>query len=568
MQLAEYLAKKLKKIGVTHVFGYPGSAVLNIIEKIGKTDGIEYVQNYHEQASAFAADAYARYTGKLGVALATSGPGATNLVTGIANAHLDSVPVLFITGQENTRFIDFSSRARSCGFQDLDIVQIVKPITKFATTITSAADFPAILEHALTVAVSGRPGAVLLDIPIDLQFQEIAVAEDELAGETGIASYRAQDEPLRSQDRSGDLQALHDAIARAARPVCLLGGGVRIAGACEPVRAFLASTRIPFVSTLNGLDAQDGGLGFAGVYGTPLANYAIHHADLLIAFGARFGMHHVGKNVSQYTNAKVIHVDIDAGELNRVFADSLAIRDDLSFFVAAYNQRYFDDPNPDFSGWLAELEQVRKARSGAMLEGFDSPVEPLRKILGLLNDSAVVSGDVGLNQMWLAKAYRQQGNRRLLNSTGLGAMGYAIPAALGVKVADPQRQVVAVLGDGGLYMNLQELLFIAHHGLGVKMVVLNNATLGMIRKVQDRFYDGSGIGTSDRHFTQTSLAALAAGFGISYCAYPSDDLTLQQALNDPFPCLIEIAVDGHEGASLRDAMNLQRVTGNPDESVS
>lgn len=534
MNVAQYVAQFLIEKKVRHVFGYQGGATLKLVHEMVATGQIEFVQNYHEQASAFCADAYSRVTGNLGVALATSGPGATNLITGIANAHLDSIPALFITGQDYTANVTKNNGARQNGFQDLDIVSVVKPITKYAALVTNANQIRYELEKAHWFATSGRPGAVLLDIPIDVQFANI---EPEL-----IEGFSVDVSP----DYAFKIDEVIEQIRRAKRPVILVGGGVRISNAHGEVREFVSLTNIPVVATLNGLDVVEGNYGFAGLYGNTAANLAVSNADLMLAFGCKFGQRQVGKVPEKYTSARIIHVDIDKSELQRIFHDQTAINADLRRFLRVLNAALRGVELPDHLKWHETIRSwVTKYRANAYLnkECVD-PVRAVEEMLPFLTREAILTNDVGQNQMWVAQAFRVKTGQRLLNSCGLGSMGYSLPAAIGAKTAFPEKQVIAFMGDGGLQINIQEFMLIGRKQLGIKCVVFNNNTLGMIREVQVRYYDGQYHGANPSEFGCVDLEKLADTYGIGYRRIKAleDVAGIQSVLADDKPYIIEISV--------------------------
>lgn len=534
MNVAQYVAKFLIDKKVRHVFGYQGGAILKLVEEIVATGHIEFVQNYHEQASAFCADAYSRVTGNLGVAMATSGPGATNLITGIANAHLDSIPTLFITGQDYTANITKNNGARQNGFQDLDIVSVVKPITKYAALVTNASQIRYELEKAYWLATSGRPGAVLLDIPIDVQFANIEPGS--LEGFAGSA------DPACTFETANVINQ----IRKAQRPVILVGGGVNISNARDEVRELVSLTNIPVISTLNGLDVVEGNYGFAGLHGNTAANLAVSNADLLLAFGCKFGQRQVGKVPEKYTKARIVHVDIDKNEVQRIFHDQPAINADLRVFLRALNAELRDVERPDHHKWHETIRSwVTKYRANAYLnkECVD-PVRVVEEMLPFLTHEAILTNDVGQNQMWVSQAFRVRTGQRLLNSCGLGSMGYSLPAAIGAKTAFPGRQVIAFTGDGGLQMNIQELMLIGQRQLGIKCVVFNNNTLGMIREVQLRYYNGHYHGANQKEFACVDLGKLAQTYGIGYRRIEAlkDVPEIQSALADDKPYIIEISL--------------------------
>lgn len=534
MNVAQYIAQFLieKKIG--HVFGYPGRASLKLIEEIVASGRTEFIQNYHEQASAFCADAYSRVTGNLGVALATSGPGATNLITGIANAYFDSIPTLFITGQDNLAHVTRNNGARQNGFQDVDIVNVVKPITKYAALVTNANQIRYELEKAYWLATSGRPGPVLLDIPIDVQFANI---KPEL-----IEGFSVDVSP----DYAFKIDEVIEQIRGAKRPVILVGGGVRISNAHGEVREFVSLTNIPVVATLTGLDVVEGNYGFAGLNGNTAANLAVSNADLLLAFGCKFGLQHVGKASENYTNARIVHVDIDTNELHRIFANELAIEADLTKFLQVLNAALRGVELSDHLKWHETIRSwVTKYRANAYLnkECVD-PVRAVEEMLPFLTRETILTNDVGQNQMWVAQAFRVRTGQRLLNSCGHGSMGYSLPAAIGAKTAFPDRQVIAFTGDGGLQMNIQEFMLIGQKQLSIKCVVFNNNTLGMIREIQLRHYNGHYHGTNPKEYACVNLEKLADTYGIGYRRIQAleDVAGIQSALADDKPYIIEISL--------------------------
>lgn len=536
MNVAQYLANFLVDRKVRHAFGYQGGAILKLVDEMVATGRIEFVQNYHEQGSAFCADSYSRVTGNLGVALATSGPGATNLITGIVNANLDSVPTLFITGQDYKANITNKNGARQNGFQDLDIATVVQSITKYAALVTEPKRIRYELEKACHFAMGGRPGAVLLDIPIDIQFAEIE--PDELEG------YVPDEAPA-----SGDfhIPEVIAALKAAKRPVILVGGGVRISRTHQQVNDFARQTKVPVISTLNGIDVFEGNYGFAGLYGNTAANLAAQNADLMIVLGARFGQRQVGKVPEKYTHARIIHVDIDTTELGRIFPGELAIRAHLGEFLAAIAPALREVDLPSYAGWHETIRNwFAKYKSNVHLndKGVD-PVAVVDAILPFLAQDAIVTNDVGQNQMWVAQAFRVKTGQRLLNSVGLGSMGYSLPAAIGAKIAGPQRQVVAFMGDGGLQINIQELMLVNLRRLALKCVVFNNKTLGMIREVQVRYYKSNYHGANPAEFGCVDLRMLAKTYGMEHRLVEKleDVADLRSAFADDKPYIIEVVCD-------------------------
>lgn len=535
MNVAEYVAKFLADRGIKHVFGYQGGAILKLLDEMIATGKITYVQNYHEQASAFCADSYSRVTGHIGVAMATSGPGATNLITGIANAQLDSIPTFFITGQDYAYNVTRDNEARLNGFQDLDIVSIVKPITKYATIVLEPNDIAYEMEKAYYLATSGRPGAVLLDIPIDIQFKDIDL--DQLKKFEVPKSVSAND--LRLQEVIAE-------ILQAKRPVILAGGAVQGGGATDLLKQIVSHTHIPVVNTLNGLDAIEGSYSFAGLHGNTFANLAVQNADLLIVLGARLGQRQVGKVPKNYTTAKVIHVDADHNELNRVMSENMSIQSDLKVFLQGLVTSVESVGFSDFTDWhqkIREWEVQYTATTELNTSGLD-PVRAARKIIALLDKDAILTNDVGQNQMWVSQAFRKQGDQRLLNSSGLGSMGYSLPASIGAKIAFPDRQVIAFTGDGGLHMNIQELMLVGQRQLGIKCIVMNNNTLGMMREVQKRYYNAHYYGSNVEEFACADLQKIAVAYNLSYIRIEKEEEieSIAAALSNDKPYIIDLRI--------------------------
>lgn len=536
MNVAQYVARFLVEKNVRHIFGYQGGATLKLVDEMVATGEIEFIQNYHEQGSAFCADSYSRVTGNLGVALATSGPGATNLITGIVNANLDSIPTLFITGQDYKANITNNSGARQNGFQDLDIVSVVKPVSKYAALVADPARIRYELEKAFYHATEDRPGAVLLDIPIDIQFAEID--PDQLEG-------FLKDVPVVLP--AFNPTEVIGAMKASSRPLILVGGGVRLSNTHGLVNEFARQTGIPVISTLNGLDVFEGNYGFAGLYGNTSANLAAQNADLMIVLGARLGQRQVGKMPEQYTTARIIHVDIDVTELQRVFSDELAICSHLGDFLKRMIQELSQVDLPSYSEWDKKIRSwVLKYNGNVHINevGLD-PVRVVEEMLPLLSADAILTNDVGQNQMWVSQGFRVRTGQRLLNSVGLGSMGFSLPAAIGAKIAYPDRQVVAFMGDGGLQINIQELMLVNLRQLGLKCVVFNNKTLGMIREVQIRYYKANYHGANPREFGCVDLRMLAKTYGLGYHLVENlrDIPALQAVFADNAPYIIEVPLD-------------------------
>jgi acetolactate synthase-1/2/3 large subunit len=495
------------------------------------------VQNFHEQASSFCADAYARTTGNIGVALATSGPGATNLITGIANAQLDSVPTLFITGQEFSTRLQKKEGVRSNGFQDLDIVSVVKTLTKYATTILDANRTPYELEKAFHTAKSGRPGATLLDIPIDIQFEEIDIEHVEYfipEKETSV--------PKRE-----DVQTFISLLKSAKRPVILGGGGVSIANARKEFNKLAKVTGIPVALTLNGLDVFEGAIGFSGLFGNPHTSLAVYNADLLIVLGARLGQHQVGKTKDSYTQARIVHVDIDKLELGRTMPEELSIEADLGAFLASVNEALELTSLPSYEAWQIKIATWQSDHAiGPCQKNIGiSPIGVVREVQKYFDADSIVTADVGQNQMWVAQAIRLREYQRLLNSSGLGSMGYSLPAAIAAKLCRPQARIVAFMGDGGFQMNIQELQLLVQRNLDLKIFVFKNGTLGLIKTAQDKYFGSRPLGAGAPHFGCVDLQGIALAYKLRYfrISENADLRLLNEVFEEGGACLIEVNID-------------------------
>lgn len=531
--VADYVARFLVSRGVRYVFGFQGSAILKLVDAMLETGSIEYIQNFNEQASGFAADAYARIRGGLGVAIATSGPGAVNLIGGMANAYFDSIPVLFITGQDYLAHITEHREARQNGFQDLDIVSMVKPVSKYAALVTSPERIRYELEKACWLAENGRKGPVVLDIPIDIQFKE--VDENALPGFT----------PEECHHTEPDVAAVLAKIESAQRPLILAGGGIRLADALPEFETFLRKSSIPVITTLNALDLTSSSFGFSGLHGHSCANLALRHADLILALGTRFGHRQIGKSAEHFSSAECIRVDIDPLEFGRTFVrESISLNCDVKTFLQNMNAcRY----SHRYSDWKTHISEWKRTYADTVCINAHMELDPVhlvRETAKYYAPDAVLTADVGANQMWVAQGFAKRADERLLFSSGFGSMGYALPAAIGASYLT-NSAVVCFTGDGGLQMNLQELNTLSLRRNNIKCIVFNNNTLGMMREVQDRYYQGHHYGTTDKEFTCPDLRKLADCFQIGYIRIrnSNDFYKLEKIFSDTQPWLIDANID-------------------------
>lgn len=504
MNGAQFLVQALKKQGVTQVFGYPGGAIMPVYDAL-YDGGLAHQLCRHEQGAAMAAVGYARASGQVGVCIATSGPGATNLVTGLAEALLDSVPLVAISGQVPCSAIGTDA------FQEVDVLGMSLSCTKHSFMVTDAADLGRVLAEAFAIATEGRPGPVLIDFPKDVQLAAVPTQSPLFAVE--------EPEALNPSE----LAAARTLLAAAERPVLYVGGGVGMANAEVELREFASVTGMPAVTTLKGIGALDPDspvyLGMLGMHGTKAANYAVQQSDLLVVVGARFDDRVTGKLEEFAPDAKVIHLDVDAAEFGKRRAAEVGITTDLKRVLPALAMALAIDP------WREHCANM--ARDYAFR--YDHPGQPiyapalLKQLSARLPDTSVVACDVGQHQMWVAQHMRFTSPRNHLSSAGLGTMGFGLPAAIGAKMSRPDDEVVLVSGDGSFMMNVQELGTIRRAQLKVKMVLIDNQRLGMVRQWQELFFDG--------RYSETILSdnpdfvALAAAFGI-----PGETITCKEQI--------------------------------------
>ncbi len=495
--------------GVTSMYGYPGGAIMPFYDALTSYPTLHHVLVRHEQAASHAADGYARVTGKVGVCVATSGPGATNLVTGLATAFMDSTPVVAITGQVAREFIGRDA------FQETDVIGVTQPITKHNFQVRTTDEIAAVIHEAFRVARSGRPGPVLVDIPKDVQ--------------NGTAEYRpsdhiTSDEYLQSisdnypDPASALIEQATSLIAQAQRPLILAGHGVILSNAYAELKAFAEKTSIPVVTTLLGLsafpDTHPLQLGMPGMHGSAHVNRAISVSDLIVAVGMRFDDRVTGKVAGFAPHARFIHIDIDAAEINKVKVAAVPIVSDAKVALAALTEAA---ASADHSGWLSEIrswEAGNEEKKGAVepFEGQPDPIGILDAIRKATDGNAVVVSDVGQHQMWTARHYTWTRLNSHITSGGLGTMGFALPAAMGVKMAMPDDPVWVVAGDGGIQMNIQELATLQQEGLAIKIAIMDNGYLGMVRQWQQFFHSRN---YSETPITGPDYVKLAEAYGVT-----------------------------------------------------
>jgi acetolactate synthase I/II/III large subunit len=483
---AEIVLRCVRAEGVDLVFGYPGGAIMPLYDAL-EGSGIRHVLTRHEQGAVFAAEGFARVTGKVGVAIATSGPGATNLITGIADAKMDSVPLVCITGQVRSAMLGTDA------FQETDVFGVTLSLTKWSRLVRTIDEIPDVIAEGFHWARSGRPGPVLIDIPTDL-----LKAKKEFSGPAKFTP------PARSADAKTE-GAFSDTISallqRAAKPVALVGAGAKLSGAVPELRRLLDDLNIPTFATVHGLGAVPPQspyyLGMVGMHGTRAANMALHETDLLLIFGARLDDRVTGEPTRFAPNAKIVHFEIDPAQLDRVRACELPVIGDLAETIPALHAELRHASLPDWSNWRAVACGSERAELDP--QGLAQPtMRFLDELFSRLPHDSVVIADVGQHQMWAAQRYRSSSPRGFITSGGLGAMGFALPAAVGVQLAKPDTCVLCVSGDGGFQMNIQELATVHRLGLPIKMVIVDNKYLGMVRQWQQLFYE--------RNYAETDLS--------------------------------------------------------------
>ena len=481
---ARILLECLSRLGINEIFGYPGGAVIPIYDELYNFKEIKHYFARHEQGAVHEADGYARSTGKVGACLATSGPGATNLVTGIMTAHMDSIPLLVITGQVS------SSLLGKDAFQESDIVGITVPITKNNYLVQDIKDLPRILKEAYYIASTGRPGPVLVDIPRDIQLQEIPYDEFNKIYENHftLEGYN----PVY-EGHKGQIKMAIKMIKDSKKPLIIAGAGILKAHAYEELKEFVEKTNIPVAMTLLGLGSFPGNhelaLGMIGMHGTTYANYAANEADLIIAAGMRFDDRVTGNPQKFIPNAKIIHIDIDPAEIGKNKLIDVPIVGDLKNVLTDLNEKA---PKVSHDEWLKQIKKWKKDYSLIYRKTKDDiliPQEILSEIDKITKGNVIVATDVGQHQMWAAQFLTFNNPYSILTSGGAGTMGFGLPAAIGAQVANPNKKVLAVVGDGGFQMTFQELMLIKEYNLPVKIFIINNSYLGMVRQWQELFHE-------------------------------------------------------------------------------
>ncbi|MBI3354803.1 MAG: biosynthetic-type acetolactate synthase large subunit [Nitrospirae bacterium] len=540
---AEIFVESLKKEGVKTVFGYPGGVVLSIFDVLYGEKNLNVILTRHEQGATHMADGYARATGKVGVALVTSGPGATNTVTGIATAFMDSTPIVVFTGQVATKMIGNDA------FQEADIVGITRPCTKYNYLVKNVNDLADIVAEAFYIAKSGRPGPVLIDLPKDVTQ---AKTDFKYPDKVELRSYKPTYYGNKWQIRKAA-----QFIAKAKKPIIYAGGGVILSNASAELKELAEQTRMPVTMTLLGLGGFPGrhalSLGMLGMHGTYAANMSVHNSDLIIAVGARFDDRVTGRVEDFAPNAKVIHIDIDPTSIRKNIHVDVPIVGDARLVLADLIQAIKESPEAEpwdkiRDAWLKQIAEWQRERPLSYEQ--DDIIKPqfvIEKINEITNGEAIITTEVGQNQMWTAQFYKFEKPRTLLSSGGLGTMGYGFPAAIGAQAGFPNKLVFDIAGDGSIQMNIQELATAVLNNLNVKVAILNNQYLGMVRQWQELFFD--------KRYSSVNLAGspdfvkLAEAYGAVglRAVKPSDvEGVIKEAIKVKKPVLMDFLIDREE----------------------
>jgi len=535
--IVEYLKRHEK---VSHVFTYAGGTNAWLLDALHRAQGISYLPMRHEQNAAFAAEGYARASGLLGVALTMSGPGATNLITGIADAFFDSIPVLFLTGQVTTTTYKFHKPVRQLGYQETDIVSIAKSITKSAMMAESEKEMTMMLRKSISIAKANRPGPVLLDIPTDIQRRE--VDPQELTIKPVVSN-----NPCASAD---EVDQVFHLIKNSRRPVVLVGGGVRAAESCQLLLEFINRFKIPVVVSLRGKDAfpHDHPLfaGFIGSYGNRYANLTLVNSDLVIALGSRLDSRQTADPKTFAREAKKIHVDIDFNELNNTVIVDLAIHSHLKSFFKLILLKDCTKSSFQRQEWLKYIQEVKKVFAVDGI-GETQKVDPkafLRTLSRAAVGNEIFLADVGNHQMWTAQELSLRGDQRFLTSSGLGTMGFSIPAGIGAYCACPDRNIVSIVGDGGFQMSIPEIETIVRNKIPLKIIVFNNNILGLMWHFQNENFTGGHPATEDK-YSCPDVQKVACAYGLSSKRLENNSEVkegIQWLLSSDGPALLEVAV--------------------------
>ena len=486
MKVSDYINSFLKKNEVKFIFEMSGGMIAHILDSIYQKNEIKIVSMKHEQSAAFAADAVGRLTGRPGVAMATSGPGATNLITGIGSSYFDSSPTMFITGQVNRNELKKNRKIRQLGFQETDIVSIIKPITKKAFRANNAKNVPNLLEKAYEISVSGRPGPVLLDLPMDIQSTQIKMSK---VKKVLIKSKKFYKKNL--------LKKLLLDLQNSKKPIVLVGGGIHSSYSLDLFREFIQIIKIPVVNSLMAVDALSYydplRVGFIGSYGNRWANITLSNSDFVLVLGSRLDVRQTGSQVKEFKGNKTIyHVDCEKGEINNRISGCVVVNSTLQSFLTSIIKYIGKKEFQTRKDWIDEINYLKNLfpdyKENSKISGIN-PNNFMHKLSKFSKKASVIVSDVGQHQMWAAQSLELRKNQRFLTSGGMGSMGFGLPASIGAAFTKSPSPIVLIAGDGGFQSNIQELQTVAHHNLPIKIVILNNRCHGMVRQFQEKLFD-------------------------------------------------------------------------------
>lgn len=538
MKASDYIVSFLHSKGVDVVFGYIGGMITHLVDSLDKNSDVRYIQTYHEQTAAIAAEGYAIESGKFGVAIATSGPGATNMMTGIADAYFGSIPVLYITGQVNSYEYKYDKPIRQQGFQETDVVSIVKPITKYAVMVDDAKNIRYELEKAIHIATTGRKGPVLIDLPMNISRAEINPDE--------LLPYIADSITKKQYDVKKTL----DAFVKAKNPMVLLGGGCM--GYGKQIEAFVRKHSLPVVTSLMGRgvidETYDNYIGMVGSYGNRCANMAFEKVDMLLALGSRLDTRQTGAKIDSFMpEGTIVHVDIDENELkSHRLENRIQINTDVLEFLQTIEDCTIEK-NKEWLLWLQELKAKYNQKNE--VQNFVDNKAPylfMEALNDITENGDVITTDVGQNQMWAAQSIKLKQGQKFITSGGLAPMGFSLPVAIGVAFANPSKEIYCLNGDGGFHMAIQSMLLISQYNLNIKVIVLNNASLGMITQFQHLYFDERMAGTTAKGgYLIPDMSAIAKAYGFIYQMLTSDKLyKLKDVLNVDKPVLVDYQIEG------------------------
>jgi acetolactate synthase-1/2/3 large subunit len=550
LKATDYIARYLYSRGVRTVFELPGGMTTHLLNSIYEFQRIRILSVHHEQAAAFCADATGRLTGVPGVAMATSGPGAINLLTGIGSCYFDSSPAVFITGQVNRWELRGDRAIRQLGFQETDIVSMSKPITKASWQVSAPEELPELLERAFDLAVSGRPGPVLVDIPMDIQNSSIDAHEPDTPEPRMLSTV---DPSAPAIDPSIWMQ-LREALRVSQRPLVLAGAGVRAGNALEAFHAFVRALGLPVVNSLLAVDVMPYGdplrVGMIGSYANRWANHALASSDLLIVLGSRLDIRQTGNDTAFFKgNRVIVHVDCEAGEINNRVSGCVAVVSELRLFLESAVKTLGNTEHEDWSGWRAEIEVLRHKYDDRLELGTVQGINPnifMHQLSAASHSAGAYLVDVGQHQMWAAQSIEVQAGQRLLTSGGMGCMGFALPAAIGAAVALAPSPVVVIAGDGAFQCTLQELQTVVRNRLPIKIVVVNNHCHGMVRQFQQSYFKEQYQSTLWGYDTP-DFARVAEAYGIRSFSILNESQVEEGLLalwEDPSaPTLVDVSID-------------------------